>query len=176
MAGAVSSLARLDHRPMVRRVAVPAGLAVLTWAVGLVVVSRLLRFGPLGLHSVLWLGVLVTMVWPIVSFAPWRERPGERAADWVADRRGRLALTALLAGLVAVLRVLGGPVVLLEVLVLPTDLLSGGLYGTAAFYRERAGPTVAAGVFWFARWYLLGLWLYGLSIGLAFVVPARWGR
>lgn len=154
--------------PPVRRVVLPAGLAVLTWAVLLVVLGRLLRFGPLTLHSSLWVPALGAMVWPIVAFAPWRDRPGERAAAWLDERRPRVALTAGLAALVLALEALGGPAVLPSFLVLPVDLLSGGLYGTAAFYRALAGPTVAAALLRFARWYLLGLWLYGIATGLAF--------
>lgn len=172
----MAALEPADRLAPIRRVAVPAGLAVLTWAVLLVVLGRLLRFGPLTLYSPLWLGAIGAMVWPIVAFAPWRDRPDERAAAWLRDHRRPAALTVALAGLVVVLRALDGPAFVLGVLVLPTDLLSGGLYATAAFYRDLVGPTGAAAVFRFARWYLLGLWLYAVATGLVVADRAVRGR
>lgn len=157
------------------RVAVPAGLAVLTWAVLLVAAGALLRFGPLAAFGAVRLAVVAAMVWPVVAFAPWRPQPDRRLWRWVRSHRRPLVLAAgLVAALVAV-RLLDGPAWLLTALTLPAELVEPGLYRTAGLYRDLGGRLLGGAVLGFARWYLTGLWLYGVAVTVGYAGRAIGG-
>ena len=163
--------ATADGAGGIGRVAVPAALAVLTWAVLLVVAGSVIRFGPLTAYGVVRIAVLAAALWPVYAFAPWRPHPRRRFAWWVEARRRPLALaTGLAVALLAVLA-LDGPPWIVTALALPGELVEPGLYRVAGLYRDLAGRLVAYAVLGFARWYLTGLWLYGVAAGILHV----WG-
>lgn len=165
----MTALDRVTVPPAVWGVVVPAGLAVLTWALLLVAAGTLVRFGPITVYGVLQAGVVGVALWPIIAFAPWREHPDRRVRRWFDAHRRPVVLAAGLAAFALALDGLDGPALLVTVLTLPVELIGGGLYGMAAAYRDLAGPGFAAALLGFARWYLVGLWLYGLSVAILLV-------
>jgi hypothetical protein len=150
-------------------VVLPAGMAVLTWLVGLTLVGYAVGMESVtvpGLLRGLFLGLLV---WPIVAVKPWRGGLASRLRRWGREKLSVILVAAALASLAVV----GWPAVLTTVLWFPLDVV--GLYGLAAVVRDGAGPAAAAGLVAFARTGLLLAWLYLLGAVVVGLVGAAGG-
>jgi hypothetical protein len=150
-------------------VVLPAGMAVLTWLVGLTLVAYAVGMESVtvpGLLRGLFLGLLV---WPIVAFAPWRGGLASRLRRWAREKLSVILVSAALASLAVV----GWPAVLMAVLWFPLDVV--GLYGLAAVVSNGVGPAAAAGLMAFARTGLILAWLYLMGTVLVTLVGAVGG-
>lgn len=147
------------------RVAVPAGMAVVTWLVVLLGAGLVLRPGAL-LAAAIPLVVVGVMLWPLVAVAPWRNGVTGRVRGWAARQRSSLLVTAGLAAVLAVPFVADLlPGVLVGILRLPFRA-TGMLFGASVFYRERVGAFAGRTLLRFGQWYLEVLWLYVIASGI----------
>lgn len=143
-------------------VAVPVGLAVLTWLALLLIAGFFARLGSLSLLNLVPLFFVALLVWPVYSVAPWREGATARVRAWAAPRRPAFVLVAVLGALPLVPVV---PDLVVSVLQLPYRG-AGSFYGASLFYRERFGRPAGWLLLTAAQSYLQVLWLYFLSVGL----------
>ena len=143
-------------------VAVPVGLAALTWLGLLLVAGFLARLDSLSLFNLVPLFVMALVFWPVVSVAPWREGATGRVVAWVTARWRAFPVVVVLAVLPIVP---GVPDLLVRVLQLPYRG-GGAVYGATLFYRARFGPMAGRLLFTAAVTYLYLLWLYFVSAGL----------
>jgi hypothetical protein len=138
----------------VARLAISAGLAVVTWLVLLVGVGLVAGLdSPLEL---LPLFVVIVMLWPVYLAAPWR--PGMTGRVLGAVERNRWGIAAGF-GLLLLrwLPFIPGP--LLTVLDLPFRS-AGVLFGAGLFYRRLFDPAVGRFLLSFGQWYLELFWLF----------------
>lgn len=140
-------------------VAVPVGLAVVTWLTLLLAAGVLLRPGSLSLSNLVPLFFVGLLLWPVYRAAPWRDGTAARVLRWVNRSRAAFAVLAVLFVLPAVPLV---PDLLISLLQLPYRG-SGLFFGASLFYRERLGPTAARLLLRFGQWYFQALWLYLLA-------------
>lgn len=148
------------------RVAVPVGLAVLTWLGLLLAVGFLARLGSLSLLNLLPVFFVALLFWPVYRIEPWREGATDRVVAWARQRR---VVVPVVIGLALLPLVPLVPDLLVSVLQLPYRG-SGVFFGATLFYRARFGPAVARLLLVFAQTYLQLLWLYFLAVGLVEVV------
>lgn len=151
---------RIDLQPdSFAHVAVPVGLAVVTWLVVLITVGLLARFGSvsiLGIISVLVVGV---MLWPIAIVAPWRPGVTERVLDWGDGNRTTFGVAVLLL----VLRSLPvTPGIVAGILDVPFRS-AGTLFDAKLFYAQHVAPAFGQFVLSFGQWYLELFWLFVLA-------------
>lgn len=149
----------------VTRVAVPAGLAVLTWLVVLLAVGVLagLTASVMNIVPVILVGLLF---WPVFRAAPWRPGVTERMRRFVRTNRDPI----LVAIALFVLRsVPVTPDLLVSLLDLPFRA-TGLLFGASVFYRRHVGAAFGRFILDFGQWYLEAFWLFGIGLLVAGVV------
>ncbi len=143
------------------RMAVPIGLAVLTWLGLLLTVGFLARLNSLSLLNVLPMFFLVLLFWPIYRVKPWRPGAADRVRHWLAEQTTELAV---LVGLWVLPWVPLLPDLLVTLIQLPYRG-SGVFFGASLFYRERLSPVIGRLLLNLAQLYIQALWLYFLSKG-----------
>lgn len=155
-------------RTRLARVTVAAGLAVLTWLVGLVAlgtVAGMESVSPLALVPLL---VIALMAWPLYRAAPWRPGLAERTLSWLVRTRYGLAVAAG----IAVLRTLPVTPGLVQFVLDVPFRAAGLLFGARLFYAERLGAAAAGRlVLQAGLWYLEALWL----VLLGTTIVRLWG-
>lgn len=139
-------------------VAVPVGLAALTWLTLLLAAGVLLR-ASLSLSSLVPVFFVGLLFWPVYRAAPWREGASARVRRWVRASRVEFAVLAVLAAVPLVPLV---PDLVVSALQLPYRG-SGLFFGASLFYRQRFGPAAGRTVLRFGQWYFQALWLYLLA-------------
>lgn len=140
-------------------VAVPAGLAVVTWLTLLLAAGVLVRFEGSLLATVVPLFFVALLAWPVYRAAPWRAGVTDRTRRWLDREWPVLAVVAGLAVL-PILPLVPDPVV--SVLQLPYRG-SGLFFGATVFYREQLGPLAGRLLLRFGQWTIQLLWLYLLA-------------
>lgn len=147
-------------------VAVPIGLAVLTWLTLLLTAGLLARLGSVSLLNLLPLFFVGVLFWPIYEVAPWREGVTARTRRWASRRGPVFVVTGVLAVVPLVPFV---PDLLVTLLQLPYRG-TGIFFGASLFYRARFGPLVGRLVLGFGQTYLQLFWLYLLATGVVALV------
>lgn len=148
------------------RVAVPVGLAVLTWIGLLLAVGYVARLGSLSVLNLLPVFFVGLVFWPVYRVQPWRAGATDRVRAWAGHRRVVFPVVVALAILPLVPFV---PDLLVSLLQLPYRG-AGVFFGASLFYRQRFGPTAARLLLFFGQSFLELLWLYYLSVGLVGLV------
>lgn len=166
--------AELVQNPTVARLAavgIPVGMAVYSWLSLLLLVGYVARLDGVSVLNLVPLLVFGLLFWPLVVVAPWRPRVTDRVLAWTIPRRTTLAVTVVLAGVVAAQLVSG---LVATALGLPFRA-SGMFFGASVFYREQVGGAVGRVVFRFGQWYIEFVWLYLVS-GVLVALGRRVGR
>jgi hypothetical protein len=171
---AMDALSTAD-RETVAHLVVPVGLGALTWlAVALTagVVLTVRGLTPL----LLLVGLVVAVLFlPVYRARPWEPGATGRVLDWAGQRRRALAVAG---GLFALARL---PVVsellapVLGLVMLPLRALPQVLYGARLFYDATVGPPAGQLLFELGTLYVEVVWLYGLGVAIAALVPRRDG-
>lgn len=148
------------------RIAVPVGVAVLTWLGLLLAVGLVLRIDSVSVLNLLQFVIVGVVFWPLWRVAPWREGFTQRVLSFFDGNRSALLAAA---GLGVLPMLPGVPGLVASLLNLPYRG-SGVLFGASLFYRERLGGTVARVLLRSWQWYLQALWLYILGSAVAALV------
>lgn len=141
-------------------IAIPVGLAVVTWLAVLLAVGVTARAG--SLLDALPLFFVALLLWPVLRAAPWREGSAARARAWARANRDALAIAVGLAVLPVLPPV---PDLVVTVLELPYRGTSV-FFGASLPYRDPLGRVASRSLLRFGQWSFQALWLYLLATGL----------
>lgn len=142
--------------------AVPVGLAVVTWLTLLLAVGVLVRVSAPSVLDLVPLFFVVVLLWPVYLAAPWRDGVSARVRRWARDQPTEFAVVV---GLGLLPLVPFAPDLLVSLLQLPYRG-SGIFFGASLFYRQRFGPTAGRLLLVFAQTTLQLIWLFLLSTGV----------
>lgn len=142
--------------------AVPVGLAVVTWLTLLLGVGVLVRVSAPSVLDLVPLFFVVVLLWPVYLAAPWREGVSGRVRGWASRHTTEFAVVVGLALLPLVPFV---PDLLVSLLQLPYRG-SGVFFGASLFYRQRLGATAGRLLLVFAQTSFQLIWLFLLSKGV----------
>lgn len=165
---------RTDTVDRATNIAIPVGMAVITWLVFLIGLGLVLRLESLSIFNLVPFAVVGLLLWPLAQFAPWRVGVADRVRTWANQHRSELVVMVGLIALTALPAIeLTRPIV--GILRLPYRNFSGVFFGVSVFYRERFGATVGRLLFEFGRWYLELIWLFVLATAITVGIQALTG-
>lgn len=145
-----------DTRRSALGLLVPAGTAVLTWVVLLVLVAYVASFGPMTITRLFEAMLVAALVWPVYRLAPWRSGLTDRVRWWLRTHWPTYALAVVIVAGTAILAAIDGPAIVLAVLRFPVETVE--LFRLSAFVQSHAGAGAAAAVLFAARLLLQALW------------------
>lgn len=165
-----------ERRPVeferVLHVAVPAGLAVVTWLILLLAFGVAANADGVGDLNLLAAAGVGFMLWPIYLAAPWQPELTDRLLDWA---HGYSDAIAIAFGLLVLRWVPFVPGFVTGILNVPFRA-AGILFPAKLFYQTVFGVGVSELLLSFGLWYLEAFWLFVIGSVLAGVLAGVLGR